>query len=100
MTSLSICWYSLPFYRSRFLLPGHSPEYTDSALIFLILAGNGIFGFVQDYKAEKSIEALKDLSSPETTVLRDGEKKEIDSKEVVPGDIVFLEQGDSVPADA
>jgi Ca2+-transporting ATPase len=82
------------------LLPGHSPEYTEAGLILLILFANGLFGFVQDYKAEKSIRALKDLSTPKTTVLRDGEKKEIDSREVVPGDIVFLEQGDAVPADA
>lgn len=81
-------------------LPGHEPEYIDAALIFLILAANGIFGFIQDYKAEKSIEALKDLSTPNATVLRDGEKIEIDSRNVVPGDIIFLEQGDAVPADA
>ncbi|MFB6208812.1 MAG: cation-translocating P-type ATPase [Candidatus Nanohaloarchaea archaeon] len=81
-------------------LPGHSPEYTEAGLIFLILAANGIFGFIQDYKAEKSIEALKDLSTPKTTVLRDGEKKKIDSRKVVPGDIIFLEQGDAVPSDA
>ncbi|MFB6292267.1 MAG: cation-translocating P-type ATPase [Candidatus Nanohaloarchaea archaeon] len=82
------------------LLPGHSPEYVDAALIFTILFANGVFGFVQDYKAEKSIEALKDMSTPNTTVLRDGKKREIDSAAVVPGDIIFLEQGDSVPADA
>jgi Ca2+-transporting ATPase len=81
-------------------LPGHSPEYTDALLIFAILLGNGIFGFIQDYKAEKSIEALKSLSTPDATVMRDGEKKTVDSTELVPGDIVFLEQGDSVPADA
>lgn len=81
-------------------LPGHSPEYTDAALIFLILIANGIFGFVQDFKAEKSIKALKDLSTPDATVLRDGEKREIDSREVVPGDIIFIEQGDAIPADA
>jgi Ca2+-transporting ATPase len=82
------------------LLPGHSPEYTEAGLILLILLANGLFGFIQDYKAEKSIRALKDLSTPKTTVLRDGEKKEIDSRKVVPGDIIFLEQGDAVPADA
>lgn len=79
--------------------PGHEPEYVDAVLIFLILLGNGIFGFIQDYKAEKSIEALKDLSSPDATVLRDGNKVTVDSKDVVPGDIVFIEQGDAIPAD-
>jgi Ca2+-transporting ATPase len=81
-------------------LPGHSPEYTDAALIFLILIGNGIFGFVQDYKAEKSIEALKELSTPDATVERGGQKREVDSTEVVPGDVIHLKQGDAVPADA
>ncbi|MFB6144169.1 MAG: cation-translocating P-type ATPase [Candidatus Nanohaloarchaea archaeon] len=82
------------------LLPGHSPEYTDAALIFLILIANGIFGFIQDYRAEKSIEALKDLSTPDATVMRGGEKQEIDATEVVPGDILVIEQGDAIPADA
>lgn len=82
------------------LLPGHEPAYTDAALILLILVANGVFGFIQDYKAEKSIEALKDMSTPDATVLRDGEKRNIDSTEVVPGDIVFLNQGDAVPGDA
>ncbi len=80
--------------------PGHEPEYMDAGLIFLILIANGVFGFIQDYKAEKAIEALKDLSSPDATVLRDGKKVTIDSKDVVPGDIVFIEQGDAIPADA
>jgi len=82
------------------LFPGFEPHYTDAALILLILLANGIFGFVQDYQAERSIEALRQLSSPEATVVRDGEKVTVDSTEVVPGDVVFLEQGDAVPADA
>ncbi|MFB6213921.1 MAG: cation-translocating P-type ATPase [Candidatus Nanohaloarchaea archaeon] len=81
-------------------LPGHEPEYVDAALISLILVGNGIFGFIQDYKAEKSIEALKELSTPNATVKREGQKREVDSTGVVPGDVIFLEQGDAVPADA
>ncbi|MDY6769440.1 MAG: HAD-IC family P-type ATPase, partial [Candidatus Nanohaloarchaea archaeon] len=81
-------------------LPGHEPEYVDAGLILLIVVANGVFGFVQDYRAEKAIEALKDMSSPDATVLRDGEKVEIPSDEVVPGDIVFIDQGDAVPADA
>ncbi len=81
-------------------LPGHDFEYTEAAIIFLILFANGIFGFIQDYRAEKSIEALKKMSTPNTTVLRDGKKKEIDSTELVPGDVIFLETGDAIPADA
>ncbi|MDS0295177.1 cation-translocating P-type ATPase [Halogeometricum luteum] len=82
------------------LLPGAEANYTDAALILLILLANGVFGFVQDYRAEKSIEALRELSSPVATVLRDGEKVTVDSTAVVPGDVVFLEGGDAVPADA
>lgn len=81
-------------------LPGHDFEYTEAAIIFLILFANGIFGFIQDYRAEKSIEALKKMSTPNTTVLRDGKKIEVDSTELVPGDVIFLETGDAVPADA
>jgi len=74
--------------------------FTEPIIIFLILTLNGLFGFIQDYRAEKSIEALKKLSTPNATVFRDGRKKEIDSTKVVPGDIIHLEQGDAVPADA
>lgn len=80
--------------------PGHEPEYSEAAIIFLILVANGFFGFIQDYRAEKSIEALKKMSTPSATVKRDGKKIEVDLTEVVPGDIVYLDQGDAVPADA
>ena len=82
------------------ILPGHAPEYREAGVIFLILLANGLFGFIQDYRAEKSIQALKEMSTPSATVMRDGKKIDIDSTEVVPGDVVFLEQGDAVPADA
>ncbi|MFW5955775.1 MAG: cation-translocating P-type ATPase [Halorhabdus sp.] len=81
------------------VLPGHDPEYVDAALILLILLANGIFGFVQDYQAEQSIQALKDLSTPDATVIRAGERHTVDSSDVVPGDIVVLEGGDAIPAD-
>jgi Ca2+-transporting ATPase len=80
--------------------PGHDPKYMEAGIIMVILFANGLFGFYQDYRAEKSIEALKKMSSPNATVRRDGKKEEIDSENVVPGDIIFLEQGDAVPADA
>ena len=82
------------------LLPGHQPEYAEAGIIMLILFANGTFGFIQDYRAEKSIEALKKMSTPAAMVMRDGDKVEVDSTEIVPGDIIFLEQGDAVPADA
>jgi len=82
------------------LLPGESPNLVDAALILVILLANGVFGFVQDYRAERSIEMLQDLSSPDATVIRDGEKRRIDATQVVPGDVLVLEQGDAIPADA
>lgn len=82
------------------ILPDHSPEYREATIIFIILFANALFGFRQDYKAEKSIQALREMSTPDATVKRDGKKMEVDSTEIVPGDIIFLEQGDAVPADA
>ncbi|WP_255197394.1 cation-translocating P-type ATPase [Halorarius litoreus] len=82
------------------LLPGQEPEYVDAVLITLILLGNGVFGFVQDYRAAQSLAALRDRSAPDATVVRDGDRTRIDAREVVPGDVVVLEQGDAVPADA
>jgi|GEM_PF-50652 len=74
-------------------------ESTDAIAILLIVFLNGIFGFVQEFKAEKAIEALQKMLSLHCNVLRDGVKREIDSIMLVPGDIVFLEIGDKIPAD-
>ncbi|MFB6172163.1 MAG: cation-translocating P-type ATPase [Haloarculaceae archaeon] len=82
------------------VLPGQDPEYVDAALILLILLGNGVFGFVQDYRAARAMEALRELSTPDATVLRDGDPRLVDATEVVPGDVVVVEEGDAVPADA
>ena len=68
-------------------------------VIFVVIILNAILGTVQHKKAEKSLESLKSLSSPNAKVLRDGQKIEIPSKDVVPGDIVLLEAGDMVVAD-
>jgi len=82
------------------VLPGQEPNYVDAGLIAVILLGNGVFGFVQDYRAERAMEKLRELSSPESTVLRGGEKRTVDAAELVPGDVVVIEQGDAIPADA
>ncbi len=74
-------------------------ELLDSAMIFLIVLMLGVLGFVQEYKAEKSFEALKKMISPKTRVVRDGTVKMVDVKDIVPGDVVLLETGDKVPAD-
>ena len=82
------------------LLPGVEPRYVDAGLILAILLANGFFGFVQDYRAEQSIRELRELASPDAMVIRDGEKRTIDATELVPGDVIVLEQGDVVSADA
>ena len=74
-------------------------DYIDSIIIIVIVVLNAIMGLVQETKAEKSLEALKDMSSPTAKVRRDGKIKTIKSTEVVPGDIVLLEAGNFVPAD-
>ena len=75
-------------------------EYIDAIVVLVIIILIAVLGFVQEYRAEKAIEALKRLASLKATVLRDSQKKEIDSKELVPGDVILLETGDKVPADA
>jgi len=75
-------------------------EFVDMYVIGAIVVLNAILGFVQEYRAEKSIEALKKMVSLKAKVLRDGKETLIDAALVVPGDILLLETGDKVPADA
>lgn len=70
-----------------------------AVVILVVIIINAILGTVQHLKAEESISSLKNLSAPKSKVLRDGEKVEVLSKYLVPGDIVFVEAGDVVPAD-
>ncbi|KGA97749.1 ATPase [Alkalihalobacillus alcalophilus ATCC 27647 = CGMCC 1.3604] len=74
-------------------------EYIDAITIMFIVLLNGILGFVQERKAEKSLDALKELSAPQMNVLRNGIWVKILSSQVVPGDIVKLKSGDRVGAD-
>jgi len=74
-------------------------EYIDAGVIFTVLILNAIMGYFQEYKAEQSVRALKKMLVPRAKVLRDGVEKEINSEEIVPGDIVFLYSGIRVPAD-
>lgn len=75
-------------------------ETIDAVIIGIIIIINALLGFGQEYKAEKAIEALKKMASLKAKVLRNGKETEIDSKDVVPGDIILLETGDKIPADA
>ncbi len=75
-------------------------ELIDAAVILFTVFLAGILSFVQEYQAEKAIELLRSLTSPEATVIRDGVEKEIPSKKLVPGDIILLQTGDRIPADA
>ena len=74
-------------------------DYIDSLIIIVIVIFNAIMGLIQEEKAEKSLEALKKMSAPNTKVIRNGKIQEIETVNVVPGDIVILETGSFVPAD-
>ena len=70
-----------------------------TAVILLVLVANAVLGTIQQIKAEQSLESLKNLSSPNSRVIRDGKKIEIPSREIVIGDLLELEAGDLIPAD-
>ena len=75
-------------------------EFFEPLLILLIVVLNAVLGVMQESKAEKALDALKGLSAPHARVIRDGVEKVIDASDLVPGDIIRLEAGDFVPADA
>ncbi len=90
---------ALVSYSMKFL-PGEEARVIDTILILGIVLISGIVGFLQEYKAEKSVKALQKMATPKTIVIRGGVKREIPINKVVPGDVVLLEQGDVVPADS
>ncbi|MFA5176554.1 MAG: calcium-transporting P-type ATPase, PMR1-type [Candidatus Omnitrophota bacterium] len=82
------------------LVSGFLQEWVDALAIIAIVILNAVLGFIQEYRAEKSLAALKKLASPSSKVIREGKHSIIPSFELVPGDLIELEAGDSIPADS
>jgi Ca2+-transporting ATPase len=74
-------------------------EVMDAVVIFVIILFATTLGFIQEYRAEKAMEALKKMAAPTASVIRDGEEEEVPALELVPGDVVVLHTGDKIPAD-
>jgi len=81
------------------IIQGTMEEWFDAIVIMVIVFLNAIFGFVQEYKAEKTLQALKQMAAPRVRVIRDGKEREIPARELVPGDIILLGAGDKISAD-
>ena len=82
------------------LLSAFVGEYVDAVIILVIIVFCAVLGFVQEYRAERALDALKSMLTPMVTVLRGGTELEVPTKELVPGDVLVLEAGDRIPADA
>ncbi|MFQ5827225.1 MAG: cation-translocating P-type ATPase, partial [Dehalococcoidia bacterium] len=75
-------------------------EVLDATVIFAIVLASAVLGFVQEYRAERAMEALKQMAAPTASVLRDGEERELAARELVPGDVILVKTGDRIPADS
>lgn len=99
----------------RFLLQFHNPliyvllgaavittflgHVLDTSIILAVIVINAIIGFIQEGKAEKAIDAIRQMLAPSANVLRNGERRRVSAKKLVPGDVVLLDAGDKIPAD-
>lgn len=79
---------------------GLPEEITDALVILAIVVAVVILGFIEEFRSEKALDALKKMAAPTATVLRDGIEREIPARELVPGDVLVLSTGDRIPADA
>ncbi|MEX2336432.1 MAG: cation-transporting P-type ATPase, partial [Fulvivirga sp.] len=77
-------------------LMGH---WIDTWVILLVVVVNAIIGYIQEGKAEKALAGIRNMLSPHAIVIREGKQKDIDAKDLVPGDVVQLKSGDKIPAD-
>ena len=75
-------------------------DYIEAIIIFVIITLNGVLGFVQEYQAEQSLAALKELAGDDTLVMRDGDEKRVDVRELVVGDVLIMWEGETIGADA
>jgi len=80
------------------LITAYLQEYKDSSVIVAVVLFNALIGFFQEFKAEKSVMALKQMAAPRARVVRQGREREIPSELLVPGDVVILDSGVKVPA--
>ncbi|MBN1779426.1 MAG: cation-translocating P-type ATPase [Candidatus Buchananbacteria bacterium] len=80
--------------------PGQDSDIVDVVLILIIVFISGIAGFIQEYRSEQTVEALIKMASPKAKVVRDGTVQELSASQLVPGDLILIESGDVIPADA
>ncbi|MFH1770665.1 MAG: HAD-IC family P-type ATPase [archaeon] len=90
---------SLLAFTAEFISPGEGNLYIGFALIIVVFL-NAVFTFIQEYQSEKIMQSFKNMMPTKIMVLRDGKKEEILAKHLVPGDIMYLEEGNKIPADA
>src|SRR5262249_34315537 len=74
-------------------------EWIDAGIIFAVVLRNAVLGFIQEGKAEKALESIRNMLSAEARTIRDGDARIISAEQLVPGDVVLLESGDKIPAD-